>query len=80
MEGWLTSAALGQCDRSWIGRGYLRICAGRVRSRCRPAAYLGWPPHIPDKTAHTYNLPDAEFIKELRSLNGTPKEVLGIRR
>ncbi|MGH9759831.1 MAG: thioesterase II family protein, partial [Blastocatellia bacterium] len=33
-------------------------------------------PHIPDTDPITYNLPEAEFIQELRKLNGTPKEVL----
>jgi medium-chain acyl-[acyl-carrier-protein] hydrolase len=34
------------------------------------------PPQIPDKSPRTYDLPEAEFINELRSLDGTPKEVL----
>jgi medium-chain acyl-[acyl-carrier-protein] hydrolase len=33
-------------------------------------------PHIPDLDPPTYNLPDEEFITEIRRLNGTPKEVL----
>lgn len=33
-------------------------------------------PHLPAAEPATYNLPDEEFIKELRRLNGTPKEVL----
>ena len=33
-------------------------------------------PQFPDKVSHTYKLPDADFIAELRRLNGTPKEVL----
>ena len=33
-------------------------------------------PHIPDPDPPTYNLPDAEFIEELRRLNGTPPDVL----
>jgi medium-chain acyl-[acyl-carrier-protein] hydrolase len=34
------------------------------------------PPHIPSAQAHTYNLPDAELIEEVRRLEGTPPEVL----
>lgn len=33
-------------------------------------------PHIPDVDPPTYDLPEDEFIQELRSLNGTPKEVI----
>jgi len=33
-------------------------------------------PQIPDADPPTYNLPEAEFIKAVRSLNGTPGEVL----
>ena len=33
-------------------------------------------PHVPESDPPTYNLPDAEFLKELRRLNGTPQEVL----
>ena len=33
-------------------------------------------PQIPDKDSPTFDLPEAEFVEELRSLNGTPKEVL----
>jgi len=33
-------------------------------------------PHLPDRRPPTYQLPEAEFIQELRRLNGTPKEVL----
>jgi medium-chain acyl-[acyl-carrier-protein] hydrolase len=33
-------------------------------------------PQIIDPSPHTYDLPEAEFIKELRRLNGTPTEVL----
>ena len=33
-------------------------------------------PQIPDADPPTYNLPDAEFIEEVRRLNGTPPEVL----
>jgi medium-chain acyl-[acyl-carrier-protein] hydrolase len=33
-------------------------------------------PQIPDTLPPTYNLPDAEFLEELRRLNGTPREVL----
>lgn len=33
-------------------------------------------PQIPDTDPVAYNLPDAEMIKELRRLNGTPPEVL----
>jgi len=34
-------------------------------------------PQIPEPKAPTYNLPDAEFMKELLRLKGTPAEVLG---
>jgi medium-chain acyl-[acyl-carrier-protein] hydrolase len=33
-------------------------------------------PQVPYTDPPTYNLPEPEFIEELRSLNGTPKEVL----
>ena len=33
-------------------------------------------PHLPDRQAPTYDLPDSEFIEELRRLSGTPDEVL----
>lgn len=33
-------------------------------------------PQLPDTLPPTYNLPDAEFLEELRRLNGTPPEVL----
>ena len=33
-------------------------------------------PQIPKTEPFTYNLPDAEFIEELKRLNGTPMEVL----
>jgi medium-chain acyl-[acyl-carrier-protein] hydrolase len=32
-------------------------------------------PHVPDTDPPTYDLPEAEFLKELRRLNGTPQEV-----
>lgn len=32
-------------------------------------------PHAPNPNPHTYNLPEPEFIRTLRELNGTPKEV-----
>jgi medium-chain acyl-[acyl-carrier-protein] hydrolase len=35
-----------------------------------------WPPHKPRLEERTSDLPEEEFIQELRSLNGTPKEVL----
>jgi medium-chain acyl-[acyl-carrier-protein] hydrolase len=33
-------------------------------------------PHIPDEDPPTYNLPEDEFIEELRRLDGTPTEIL----
>lgn len=33
-------------------------------------------PHITNRSAITHNLPDEEFLKELRQLKGTPKEAL----
>ncbi|HZD95424.1 MAG TPA: alpha/beta fold hydrolase [Candidatus Sulfotelmatobacter sp.] len=33
-------------------------------------------PHVPDPDPPTFNLPDDEFIAELRRLKGTPEEVL----
>lgn len=32
-------------------------------------------PHLAEKNAPTYKLPDHEFVAELRRLNGTPREV-----
>lgn len=33
-------------------------------------------PHIPDSDPPTYNLPDDQFVAELKRLNGTPLELL----
>lgn len=33
-------------------------------------------PHLPDRRAPTYDLPDTSFLEELRRLSGTPDEVL----
>jgi medium-chain acyl-[acyl-carrier-protein] hydrolase len=33
-------------------------------------------PQLPDASRRTYDLPDAEFVEELRRPNGTPEEVL----
>lgn len=33
-------------------------------------------PHVPDPDPPTYNLPEPEFLEELRRINGTPKEAL----
>jgi medium-chain acyl-[acyl-carrier-protein] hydrolase len=33
-------------------------------------------PQVPDTRPNTYDLPEEEFVKELRRLNGTPTEVL----
>lgn len=33
-------------------------------------------PQIPDTSPPTYNLPEAEFLEKVQSLNGTPPEVL----
>lgn len=33
-------------------------------------------PHLAAREKITYNLPDAEFVKEIAKLNGTPKEIL----
>jgi len=33
-------------------------------------------PQVPDRDPPTFNLPEAEFISELRRLNGTPRELL----
>ncbi|WP_121614368.1 thioesterase II family protein [Mesobacillus foraminis] len=35
------------------------------------------PPQLSKKERPTYNLPEKEFIDELRKMNGTPEEVLG---
>jgi surfactin synthase thioesterase subunit len=32
-------------------------------------------PHVPNKIPDLYNLPDPEFLENLRNLNGTPREV-----
>lgn len=34
------------------------------------------PPHFPREDSKIYDLPESEFIEELRRLNGTPAEVL----
>ena len=33
-------------------------------------------PHLPPREPPSYNLPEPEFIEKLRTLNGTPREVL----
>lgn len=33
-------------------------------------------PHLPDPDPYVHNLPDEQFIEKLRTLNGTPQEVL----
>jgi medium-chain acyl-[acyl-carrier-protein] hydrolase len=33
-------------------------------------------PHLPDRHPRTFDLPETEFIEDLRRLNGTPQEVL----
>ncbi len=33
-------------------------------------------PHIPENDRHVYMLSDSEFVKHLRTLNGTPQQVL----
>jgi medium-chain acyl-[acyl-carrier-protein] hydrolase len=33
-------------------------------------------PHVRNTEPHSYDLPDAEFLEELRRLNGTPAEIL----
>ena len=33
-------------------------------------------PHLPDRTAPIHQLPEADFIREIKRYNGTPKEVL----
>jgi len=33
-------------------------------------------PHIPEQDRHVYRLSDAEFLNHLRTLNGTPQQVL----
>ena len=55
--------------------------AGRLaqRHKIRPEVFLisgRRAPHLPDDEPQTYDLPEEEFIHELRRLNGTPKEVL----
>lgn len=35
-----------------------------------------WAPQVIDNDPPTYNLPEAEFLEEVRRLNGTPEEVL----
>lgn len=34
-------------------------------------------PHVPFKSRRTHDMDEPTFIKELRSLNGTPREILG---
>lgn len=55
--------------------------ARELRRRGGPApAHLfvsgRWAPHIPNANPPTFDLPESEFIEELRRLNGTPSEVL----
>jgi len=33
-------------------------------------------PHLPESKPNVYDLPEAEFLQRVRSLNGTPREVL----
>jgi medium-chain acyl-[acyl-carrier-protein] hydrolase len=51
----------------------------RDRQRVEPACLFvsgRSAPQVPEEEKTTYNLPEAEFIEELRRLNGTPAEVL----
>ena len=55
--------------------------ARRLRRDCAPEPEClfvsGRPaPQVPDTERRTYDLPEPEFLKELRRLNGTPREVL----
>ena len=55
--------------------------ARRLREQDRPQpAYLfisgRRAPHLPNHDPITYNLPEVELVRELRRLNGTPREVL----
>lgn len=51
-------------------RKHRRIEPRRLFISGRPA------PHIPDSELPTYNLPESEFLEELKKINGTPKEAL----
>jgi medium-chain acyl-[acyl-carrier-protein] hydrolase len=50
------------------------------RERARPPVHLfvsgRRAPQSPENSRRTYDLPEPEFIEELRRLNGTPREVL----
>ena len=56
------------------------LCRRLRRLEARHPAHLfvsGFrAPHLPDRKAPTYDLPDASFLEKLRRLSGTPDEVL----
>jgi medium-chain acyl-[acyl-carrier-protein] hydrolase len=58
-------------------------CELRVRHGAKPAALLlsgRRAPHVPRSSPPSFDLPEDQFIAELRRLNGTPEEVLADRR
>ena len=70
-------AFYGHSMGAWIGYELAR----RLREAGRPEPLHLFvsgcrAPQLPDKRDVTYDLPDPEFIEELRRLNGTPSEVL----
>jgi medium-chain acyl-[acyl-carrier-protein] hydrolase len=59
--------------------GFELACLLRRESRPQPLHLFisgHRAPHTRDTQKRTFELPEAEFIEELRRLNGTPKEVL----
>ena len=63
--------------------GFELACELRRRYGTEPAAlFLSGrrAPHVPRSTPQSFDLPDDQFIAELRRLNGTPEEVLSDRK
>ncbi|MCA1591775.1 MAG: putative thioesterase [Acidobacteria bacterium] len=70
-------AFFGHSMGAWIG--FELACYLRRENLQQPLHLFasGSPaPQIPSRTSDTYNLPEQEFLNELRRLNGTPREVL----
>jgi len=83
----LESAVLREMDRPYALYGFSMgaVLAFELarRAECKghpPPAHLfvggRGAPHLPPRTAPTYDLPHDEFVRELRDLGSTPEEIL----
>jgi medium-chain acyl-[acyl-carrier-protein] hydrolase len=70
-------AFFGHSMGAWISFELSRYLRRKNQPKPLRLFASGCPaPHIKNRSAITHNLPDDEFIKELRHLKGTPKEAL----